>query len=284
VSFSITDARGQTFAEVEMVRIGGRPGLGFYRLVTDWRFDARGIPPQGAEHAWLESLEFEVLAPNIPLGRMRVRPGQSRIETTPHGPQRTQLVYEMDLTPLQIEALEGARMGRNLDLQMNVHGSISLDEIRWFPINQVFPQSVTQSDWTRVLGEMQYRQTVLIELDATLNLPPQFKGALDTLRTVERKIWQGELQEAVRECRLLLDRIGAALNDVSAPTHDDPFKRSKHERYLEVRRAVFNLVSPAHHGDATADSIEWHRSDALAVLAVVSGLLRALEAADARAN
>jgi hypothetical protein len=284
MSFSVSDPRGQTLAEVEIVRLSGRPGLGFYRLVADWRFDVRGRPTQGSERAWIETLEFEILVANLPLGQMRVRPGQSRIETTPHGPQRTQLMYEMDLAPRQLEALEGVRMGRNLELQMNVHGSISTDDIQWFPINQVFAQTVTQSDWTRVLAEMQYRQTVLIELDAELNLPPEFKGALDTLRAVERKIWQGDLQEAVRECRLLLERIGAALKDASEPTQADPFKRSKHERYLEVRRAIFNLASAAHHGDATADSIEWHRSDALAVFAMVSGLLRALEAADARAN
>ena len=125
---------------------------------------------------------------------------------------------------------------------------------------------------------------MLIEFGAALNLPSEFNGALDTLRAIGRQLWRGDIQEAIRECRLLLERIGAALDDASVPTETDPFKRSKHERYLEVRRAIVNLASAAPHGDATADPIEWHRSDALAVFAMVSGLLRALEAADVRAN
>jgi hypothetical protein len=86
----------------------------------------------------------------------------------------------------------------------------------------------------------------------------------------------------VRDCRVALDTIEATLGDAQMKPGPNVRNRTKYERYLALRQSIHSLASPAHHGDPNSASIEYHRSDALAILAMTAAVLRALAEPDTR--
>jgi hypothetical protein len=156
-------------------------------------------------------------------------------------------------------------------------------EIRTFREHIVIP--IDQATWVRVLGEMDYRQTLLLEIPLVgSDASPLLARGGAALRAAEADLRTGDYEGVVAECRKVIDAIRGVLsesNEVEWKPADfpkDPKTATKKQRQHVIRQALWALCSPAVHVDPTTLTFTWTRSDALMVLASVAAEYRRVAA------
>jgi hypothetical protein len=145
--------------------LSGVQCLGFYRLGALIEFSVRALEINGTPSpAWLDEIAIAMSLRGKQLGWLLPAPGQSRVEPYPGAAHKTQLYLECDLDPYRLGAVEDARSGADMQVNLAVAALISTPERYRFPSHQTASYLVTQSDWIRVLDEMGYRRSILLEI------------------------------------------------------------------------------------------------------------------------
>lgn len=274
----------EAWGRVRVQAVRGVPGLGLNHLVIDLELTFFSQPPR-ADEGWNGPL---ALAGEGWAGKGGNRGShylgtldfQEPLFILPPGWQSgfpAHLEAKVPLSRQQIEALEELRMGGDLALRVDLR-SVPLATAETFPQQVQFVHEISQSDWIRVLDQLGYQKSLLLEVPmADPSEFPEMARALEHLSEAQAAIVRGGAgyREAVGLCRDTLESLREALSDSLA--EDAAWqKRSremeemdKAERLLLVRRALWRLTSGARH-----PPFQWDRGEALAVLAMVAAVVR----------
>ncbi|HEY3489826.1 MAG TPA: hypothetical protein VGK27_06870 [Candidatus Deferrimicrobiaceae bacterium] len=185
----------------------------------------------------------------------------------------------VELDHRRIEALEDIRQGGDLTFSATLWAhvkyrndmEISTDTLTHF---------INQGVWVKILKELGYAELLLLEVPVpNSNIHPEFSKAVKHLEKAHRFMMQGYWRDAVGTCRNVLESLRVALGErkYKDPTTDPWFanlrEKSKDERLEIIRKALEVYTHPAHHADENAAGIEWDRTDAVAMLSILSALL-----------
>lgn len=185
------------------------------------------------------------------------------------------------MVPLSYEAfdaLERARDGQGLRLQLNVHALLvgSDDEkLRW-PRSGNAPITVSAGDWVAAMEAAGVADAVYVVVRAPLHAHDgEHARAVQLLRKARRLLAEGHYTQAVAEARKVLE----VLTEIGPPPPSEeakPRQRDKAQRWDVLRKAVTELANAAPHSDPITSEIDWTRGDAIAVIASTAGLLQRL--------
>lgn len=188
----------------------------------------------------------------------------------------------VDISYRQLQIIEERRTA-GLNLYLYLNGTTMRDGALERIALGSFEYEITQSDWIKILEQMQYRRVLLLELDAPDAVrTPELVAALNFYRDAEKHYLQGQWRNTVESLRQSL----AALVGKRADDEDDESavkaganalrKESTsaavgyRKRAEQVRRALkFSCDLGAH--PEVADT---QKRDASAALLMVGGLLQ----------
>lgn len=281
-SFSLNCRR---FATLDWTSLNGSQGLGICRLYAQIRITTDPTPE--AETIGLVDISGLLRVSgknekNQHVGYIR-RPGTNKpITTYAHGSEHS-INFEMELENRRLDAIEEIRKGGDLEFAMNVSalaycvakkGSECVDAELKYPVNQ--------SMWIKMLEQMGYRKTLMIEVPIQdKHIPPELAEAAKHLQQAQELMLYGKYRDAVGTCRDVVESLSTGLNDDQdrLPEEIEAWfegqrTMSKEHRLRLVRRAVRVLTHPARHADKTASQIEWSSHDARAAIALVAALLQ----------
>jgi hypothetical protein len=221
-------------------------------------------------------------APPHQLGRLRLSEPAFVVPNANEGGSWTRSVQlRLEVDQRQLDEIEELRAGGGLSFSLALDGLIYLPSIvgRLNPASQLFYQ-VSQSDWVRLLDQVQYGRYVTIEvaIPSAGEMRGELVIAANALREATEALSRGADEEAVADCRDAFDAL-TRLMGVRPQAGFGDQSLSKDERFVYVQRALLNLAHPAHHpndpaASAGAGSVRWDRADAQAVIAMLAALIR----------
>jgi hypothetical protein len=232
---------------------------------------------------WAEiTVSKERGAPPRELGRIRlndpafVTPNANEINSWTR-----QAWLRLELDHRQLDEIEELRAGGGVWFSFNLDGIIYLSGVveRLNPASQVFYE-VSQSDWVKLLDQVQYGKYVMIEV--ALPRPGALGGELATaaeaLREATEALRRGEDEEAVADCRDALEALIRWAGGKPRPQFGDQ-NLTKDERFVYAQVALQKVAHLAHHPRDKAATgglprVSWDRADAQAVIAMVAALIR----------
>jgi hypothetical protein len=290
MTFMLSGPAGETFGWAAVARLNGGRGLGFFRLgvVIDIRTEPSGTSSGATDSHRLTELVGEVRISGSLVGRFTpIQLGYLPVESYPARTNQRQIELVCDLDRARVEAIEVARGGGNLAL--DVWLSWRFDDGHVFSNQEGF--IVNQGVWIEVLSQMGYQQTFLVEVplpDAAAQ--PELAEAVRLLGEAQGHMLRGHDREAVGELRDVLDEVTRALGDddesidsqLKQVLFDNSRNMTKAERLRVVRRALKLVTHPARHRDQVAVSMDWSRTDSAEMIAMVAAFVNEMAAPDAR--
>lgn len=276
-------------ANPKVQHVSGRKGIGIYQLRFSIEF---GVPnwPEEQNTAVLRNVRLRILAGaergDLQFLGMAEAEASLTIQPNQHS-QQPSLLFDLNLTPQQMFALEEVRNGADLHFTINLFGE-TVGIHGTLPAHDDIHHRVTLSDWARVLRELNYADILVVGV----TLPQVMQDskvypAVTFIRQANEDLHCGRYDAVVNRCRLALDSLHAAMAEkdmVNAAVEKFKTKRktmTKLERELLIGEAVRHYTQPAHHVDDDDGNPEWYsRSDALMILgfaaaAVCSAVSRA---------
>jgi len=275
------------FAELDVKRIYGAPGLGFYRLFVEVEAMVYGRDP--GKRIVVSGIAGEVRIHGkgekgeqiYHLGRLSLFEPRPPIVTYEKAHQE-RLSLEMELDGSRIEAIERVRCGGSLLFEVNLYGTAALTTGDFCSVNARLTYRANQSTWLEVLEQMGYRKTMLLEIP----LPddeaiPELSEAAKYLREAQEQLLHGKWRQAIAACRDVLESLSIALGDNKWKPPAD-LKRmlevtkdmGKDERIRLMRWAMMPLTHAAKHADDITARIEWNMVDARAVITMTAAILQ----------
>jgi hypothetical protein len=281
--------RGIRLLEVDLRGLTGSPLVGRrVRLDFDTKLAFVGDESYAKTHPvfdlWGEvTVSRDRTAPPRSLGRLRLKEPAFVMPSTPEaGPWMRRLELRLELNQRQLDEIEELRAGGGLVFSINLDGlgHLSGGVGRLTPSNNFLYYEASQSDWIRLLDQVQYGRYVAIEV--ALPQPGELGGdlaiAAKSLEEAIEALRRGADEEAVADCR---DALEALIRDAGgkpqSPIGDHGL--TKDERFTYVQYAAHRVTHLAHHpNDPTASggvgSVSWDRADAQAVIAMLAALIR----------
>lgn len=290
MTFTLNGPGGETFGSATIARVNGTPGVGFFRLgvVIDIRTEPSHSPAGGTEAPRLIELVAEVRIAGRSVGVFApIQPGHLPVQSYPTRTNQRQIELTCDLDRARVEAIESARAGGNLPL--DVWLSWRFDDGHVSSNQEGFV--VNQGVWTEILSQMGYRQTLLIEIPMPdPAAQPELAAAVAQLVQAHGHMMRGHDREAVGSLRDVLEDMTRALGDddenidpqLKRVLFDNSRNMTKAERLRVVRRALKLVTHPARHRDQVAVGIDWSRIDSAQMIAMVAAFLNEMSAPDAR--
>lgn len=248
-------------------------GAGLHRLTFPVELDGRntipgGVPITLSGYAWLSSPGTDWL------GRWTTeRPIVSQEGLT------FDAVAVLALSDEQLAVIEQRRAGSDLRLRLDVNAVLGYDpaaaggdqDARWPARSFQQDMYIFSGTWQRLLSQTAMATSLAVVVPVPLDSSTAAKVGAH-LRDAIRKVNDGEYGDAVTAARRAIDSMGTDWISERAAIQTPKDQRSMHERLSALRHALHALASPSAHGDEVADSIEWNREKALAVIAGVSAL------------
>ena len=273
---------GEQFAGTELVRIDGAPAVGYFSLRFLLRLTV--LPRPSEKPRWrLTSVEGTVELPTA-IGSRRVgrlRPIETLAPITAWTyPSTHDILMEVELDQTRLEAVEAIRLGAGLRFAVPIRAQLEIDG-ESVVVHDPMALEVNQGTWVENLATMGYAEIRLIEvpvLDSSVY--PDLAGAVGDLTAARKSMHNGDWREAVGRCRDALESIGLELGDGDDV---DPSVRhlfantrrmSKRERTQFLRRALKLMTHPARHRDDLSKTIDWTRTDAVTLIAMVAATLQ----------
>lgn len=262
-------------ANPKVQHVSGRKGIGIYQLRISIEFEIPNWPNE-PNTAILRNMRSRMLAgpergdPQL-LGTAEAEASLT-IQPNQHS-QRLGLLFELNLTPQQLFALEEIRNGAGLYFTVHLFGE-TVGIHGTLPAHDDIHHHVTLSDWARVLRELEYADILVVGV----TLPQVMQDskvyqAVTLIRLANEDLHYGRYDAVVNRCRLALDSLHAAMTEkdiVNAAVDKFKTKRktmTKLERELLIGEAVRHYTQLAHHVDDDDGNPEWYsRSDALMIL------------------
>ncbi len=269
--------------DLEWSGVQGLPALGGYQLLITGTAKAAGFPAGAAAllqgglgldapgTTALGSLQPLTLVLGYPVYQVAGR-GPERIQAQP-------LKLVTDLAPSHLEALEQARAGGDLDFIIDLVVTLLHTQPSEHP--QITLQDrlhVDRGQWVKVLEAWQraFALPVIVSLPSSGRDSLRHRAA-QHLQVARRALDDGRPRDAVSEIR----HVASLIRQLSPAQGELPPKRdrNKAERFRAMTDALLDLTNAAHHVDDPATAVMiWHRSDAVAAIAIAVGLLQQLEA------
>jgi hypothetical protein len=290
VTFSIPlpAGGGRRFGTGSISRLRGEQALGFYRLnmTIDFVVEPAGSATEQDPPA-LTELVAEARIGGRFLGRfVPAETGSLPLRSYPGHSNQSSVTLTCELDRSRVEAIEEARAGGNLQLDVRIQGRFS-DGTSFQGDEQ---HTVNQGVWVEVLAEMGYQRTLLIEVPAPdPHAQPELAKAVDFLAQAQRHLRLGYYRDAVGALRDVLDQAKLAFGDDDTIPPDldrvlfqNSHSMSKAERLRVLRRALKLVTHPARHRDQVSVAIEWSRTDAAQMITMVAAFINEMSAPDAR--
>jgi len=212
MTFMLTGPTAETFGWATIARVTGVPGVGFFRLgvVVDIRTEP-SVAATGADSPRLTELVGEVRISGRSVGRFTpLQPGYLPVESYPARTSQRQVELVCDLDRARIEAIEAARGGGNLALDVWLSwrfgdGHISSNQEQLI---------VSQGLWVEVLSQMDYQRTLLVEIPMPdPAAQPELAEAVRLLDEAQGHMLRGHDRDAVGALRDALDEVTRLLGD-----------------------------------------------------------------------
>jgi len=259
------------------------PGVGQHAMGLPFTHSASWL--MGDTAACSVMLSARVYSTNV--GMKWVGEVSGRVFTTRAYEVSDELV--LGLSDSQLVALDAERQDDRLQLIVNLAGTLIHVPPDVPPnVETQLPLSVSRETWLRSLDQIGKEVGILIRVPSPLTDKgggvPLAAGdpaiaskaqATARLRQARTEISDGQYENSVATCRLVLDSLGllAPLPGARAVFAKVTSTRTQAERWAAVQHDLHSLLSGAHHDDSLTRGFTWDRSDAEAVLAMVSCLV-----------
>ncbi|MBJ7604586.1 MAG: hypothetical protein JF888_15630 [Candidatus Dormibacteraeota bacterium] len=272
---------GNRFAEGEVADVRGLAGVGFHRLAIDLKFI---VDPHPAPSPKVTRLVADVTGPgNQMLGRAHPDPNHLPLSAYDFvHEQRVTMTFDLDRR--RLEAIEDIRNGGDFQLNLFIYSTL---EDTSGNLNQQQLQAsttVNQGVWVRVLEQLGFSRTLLLELEVPSSAgDPGLAAAVVQLQKAQNALIQGEYRDAVGACRDVLEEVSKAVGDDRVQLGGKPVRElDKAERLVQLRQALKNVTHPARHRDEVAANIDWVRRDAISIVTMTAAVITGLAAPGAR--
>jgi hypothetical protein len=213
-------------------------------------------------------------------------------------PERTLALrgYEIEddlvlaLDDSQLLALEAERrQGSALHLVVKLCGTLLNPPEGIYPVSGYHHNLfVPESSWLQCLDRVGAEVGITIRVSSPLTDPgallappsgpadptlPSRTQVVTRLRQARSQLFNGQYENSVATCRLVLDGLNLLFSlpstgEITKQTRE----RSQADRWAMLNHDVHSLLSGAHHDDRVTSAFIWSRTDAEAVLAIVSAL------------
>jgi hypothetical protein len=180
----------------------------------------------------------------------------------------------------QLRVLEELRAGGDLEVSIDLEVSCIADSPPRFESRKA--QEViwlSPGEWSEAVSRVD--AATFVELLIPITDFPRLASAARRVGGARHDIREGNYEEAIKKDRAALETVrsehapSALLK--SARTKSDHRQRSQAERWAVLIDAAFSLLSGAVHDDpGITEHFTWNRADAVALTAIVGGLLRRL--------
>jgi hypothetical protein len=289
MSVEVSSNSGRRWASVSVEHVQGQKAVGFSRLLMGLKLSVSARPAGSTDDRPNESLTAmpaELLVGGQgggPIGRSDPVPGQLPIDDAAHDFDRyLQMTFDLDRT--RLEAIENVRNGSDLNLTLNLYPALANRGGYIRQANQALVYQVEQSRWVKILDELGYQRTLLIEVGVPHGQqPPSMAKALEHLAAAQGLIARGDYREAVGRCRDVLDAIKVELADDDQVDFKGASDMHKADRLRLIRRGLYSFTSAARHIDEVTRQFEWNRVDAVSAVSLVAAIVNELAAPGARA-
>lgn len=185
--------------------------------------------------------------------------------------------FRIDLSAVQVAAIEEVRKGGDLPFRMMISGvgGSETDLTHREPFQVVLVHSVPQSEWVQHLQSAKAADTLLLEIAMPfIEPPPTMAAVMNMLRQAKGLFLEAHYADCVSNCRKAIeafeklvgrDRAGL-LKRLGTENRDD---LNKDERRTTIEAAVFHFGSLAAHDGASG----FDRRDARLALALTTALI-----------
>lgn len=260
-----------------------RPGLGGQEL----RFDLRTQAPWLADDS-PDSYEALSLQVRIEAGRAySFRPLGHGVLTClihkfPAGEQLWVLISDEQLLALEAIGDQGG-----IEFQLDITATLS-NQSQGRPdwTSTQARHVVSSGRWAELLDQAGAATTITVRVPSPFTSAATDGSAARTdnrsatqaarrLRDARQLLLDGNFDECVRVCRLVLDNVKALSEREStgAAGAAKAQKRSQSQRWDVLLQDLYSLASGAHHDDEVTREFTWSRTDAQAALAMTAALL-----------
>ncbi len=269
----------QKFATWNIRNIFGNKGLGFYQIVFQIEVDTHPIPED--QTITVTALSGTVHVQRIgsssipiPLGRLTQHDAPHSIRTYSHV-NNHHFCLEIEVDEKRIEAIESLRLGGDLSLSIRLFPTALQGDISHQLYCQSFQYTVSQSDWIKLLENIRFCKTLLLEIPVPTDQSSQtIAESTKFLANAQKQMLLGHFREAVGACRDALESLNLFLKNFEAPLSPDKRKRDKQERFSAIRNSLFELTHAAKHADEVTSQIEWNLADTRATIGLTATLLQ----------
>lgn len=269
-------------------------GVGFHEL----QFGANlSFPGTDTDNVRVNAIEIAVTLAGAPVGHCQ-RSGAG----LPYSLSSTGGSYYftalLDLTHCQLTAMEDARAGGDLNLQMVAQFQFfglrgyAADTSIWVSFSGI--NTIPQSVWiNQVLKKLAFQDYLLLEVP--LSTQPQdasLERAVGHLQKARDLASKGEYLHAVAECRPAMDEIERAYGlkpadrAILAAYAAGDQKKAQHldkaSRFAVWRYGLVGVIHAAHHKEEGHDPWEWGRAGAMAVITATAAMIEASYSPEAR--
>lgn len=261
------------------------PGLGAHRMTLPVQVAGAWLPTQEATAKITPVLLIGTVWTSQPFRWLAgIEPQVLTLRDYPVGEELV-----VSLSDEQLIALGRARGAGDILLRIKLQVLTSFEG--GYPLAQEdLPLRIPRSRWLEMLDQVGSEVGILVRVpspltDSALEAPPaasaetaaSLSQAAARLRLARAELLDGQWEQCVRTCRLVLDNIGllvATLPSEKSVTTMPSKQRTQDQRWAAIYYDVKSMASAAHHDDATTNDFVWFRADAEAILAATAGLLR----------
>lgn len=289
---SLTYGDNSPIADLSVKSITGRPGIGFYRLLFEVSITQHRIIPNKKTWNSFREIEGQVRVSSTGTAHNdlgRILPESSLVmvaqESSPEltSPYTYSHLFYIDLNPLQIDRIEDLRNGGGLEFVLQLSGIADGAFGPQSRIVQGVDFRANQNTWIKVLKEMKYQEFLLFEIPIPPeNASDELKQAVQHLNRAKDHLLKGLYNEAVGECRLVLESVTKGLKEESdfktaiSAYCNGRKEMTKDQRFLFLREAARHVCHPPHHISDELDEVLlalYDRADAICVLGVTAAIL-----------
>jgi hypothetical protein len=250
-------------------------GQGLFRCYASI---AGHVPDARALHLSGLSVSVSMMGPGgaWPVGRFVPTDAGIDVDLRASAGTSQQVFLEMPLRREQIEQLEEFRNGKDFGLIMTLSVMLAENGVPLRGNGQQHQISFNQSQWMAILRDLGYEERLLLELLVVAESEaPQYARAVAHMRQAQDSQFRGRYVDSINHCGKALESLQTALRDedkVATVTKSNA--NDKWKRIQVVRQSLWHLMNLGRHSDEVAERIEWHREDAIAVIALTSSVLR----------
>lgn len=260
----------------------GQPALAGYRLRLGIGFNATNGSPQ---HVGVEIVNLRAAVRCKGPATPYLHVGTALPETPVHlrcvsNSSPNTVLFELDLSPLQLAAMERARAGGELSFSIILIGEGVRGEDR-VACRQELTHTSNLSEWGRVLKEIGFADMIVFGIPVPQGVnSDRLKAAAERLSRAHDDYVHGRWEEVVAKCRLVIEAIWAAqglqesaVNAVKKYTSTERRKMTRAERAMFIQEALRHFAHPAHHVEDDGRSDGFSDTDAAFALGLASASL-----------